>query len=327
MKILVIGGTLFIGRQLVERLRKAGHEVWVLHRKPEHTLGPDVGSLTADRNDPDAVRAALAGHRFDAVYDNVYDWERGTTAEQVEACARAAGDVSRYVFMSSVAAYGAGLDHKEEDELALPDHPESYVRNKAESERTLFRLHRDSGLPVVTLRPPYVYGPGNPFYRETFFWERLRAGRPIILPDSGVRLMQFVLVGDLVETCLRVLSEPRAVGEAFNVAHPAPLTQAQVVEALGRACGMEPRTVSIPRERILAAGGHPLGPNLYFAVYYDMPPITVHIGKARRLLGFVPSDFDESLHRTYEWYRTAWAGPAPDYSFEDRLLREAGAAI
>ena len=46
------------------------------------------------------------------------------------------------------------------------------------SERALFRLHQRIGLPVVTLRPPYVYGPGksNPYYREAFFWDRLRAG-------------------------------------------------------------------------------------------------------------------------------------------------------
>ena len=42
------------------------------------------------------------------------------------------------------------------------------------SERVLFRLHQRNGFPVVTLRPPFIYGPGNPFYREAFFWDRLR---------------------------------------------------------------------------------------------------------------------------------------------------------
>ena len=51
---------------------------------------------------------------------------------------------------------------------------------------------------MVTLRPPFIYGPGNPFYREAFFWDRLRDGRPIILPGDGRRLMQFVYIKDLV---------------------------------------------------------------------------------------------------------------------------------
>jgi nucleoside-diphosphate-sugar epimerase len=91
--------------------------------------------------------------------------------------------------MSSVAAYGDGLNHHEGDALAPDDAPELYVRNKAMSERALFRLHQRTGLPVVTLRPPYIYGPGNPFYREAYFWDRLRAGRSIILPGDGRRLM------------------------------------------------------------------------------------------------------------------------------------------
>ena len=92
MKVLVIGGTLFIGKALVEELLKEGHEVAVLHRKPKHDFGRRVENIMADRNDGDAMREALAGRRFDVVFDNVYDWERGTTAAQVEATIRACGD-------------------------------------------------------------------------------------------------------------------------------------------------------------------------------------------------------------------------------------------
>src|SRR6267142_1816289 len=81
--------------------------------------------------------------------------------------------------------------------------------------RALRRLHQRIGLPVVTLRPPYIYGPGNPYYREAFFWDRLRAGRSIIIPGDGRRLMQFVYVKDLVKACLKVMDEPNAVGHAF----------------------------------------------------------------------------------------------------------------
>jgi nucleoside-diphosphate-sugar epimerase len=194
MNCLVIGGTRFIGRQLVAELVKADHSVTVLHRKPKHDLGRKVKNIMADRNDGQAMKAALAGKKFDVVFDNVYDWERGTTAGHVEASVRALTMLSlpRYVFMSSVAAYGDGLNHHEGDALAPDDAPELYTRNKAMSERALFRLHQRIGLPVVTLRPPFVYGPGNNLYREAFFWDRLRANRPIILPGDGRRLAQFI---------------------------------------------------------------------------------------------------------------------------------------
>lgn len=321
MKVLVIGGTLFIGRTLVAGLLKAGHEVVVLHRKKKHNLGKRVGNLAADRNDPAAVKAALAGKRFDVVFDDVYDWERGTTAAQVEAAARAAGDrLERYVFVSSVAAYGDGLNHHEGDALAPDDHPDAYVRNKAMSERMLFRMHQRDGFPVVTLRPPFIYGPGNPFYREAYFWDRLRDGRSIILPGDGRRLMQFVYVTDFVGACLKVIEEPAAVGHAFNIANPRPVTQSEAVEAFAEVAGKKVNFVRLPRNVILRAGGHPMGPNLYFGMYYDVPPITQVVTKAQRVLKFRNTDFAAGLKETYRWYLRHNPFPKPDYEFEDKLL-------
>jgi len=329
MKILVIGGTSFIGRALVPKLVKAGHEVWIMHRRPKHDLGKKIGNLMADRNDAAAVKDAVGAHKFEAVFDNVYDWERGTSAAQVEATARAVANdrLQRYVFMSSVAAYGDGLNHHEGDALAPDDHPELYVRNKATTERMLFRMHQRNGFPVVTLRPPFIYGKGNPFYREAFFWDRLRDGRSIILPGDGRRLMQFIHVEDLVGLCARVVDAPDTAGHAFNVANPRPLTQLETIEAIARACNREPNIVRIPRDRILRAGGHPMGPKLYFGTYFDIPAITIVVNKAQRVLKFKPVDFGEGLKETYRWYLRNNTFPKPDYAFEDDLLASAPAYV
>ncbi|HZT33869.1 MAG TPA: SDR family oxidoreductase [Bryobacteraceae bacterium] len=320
MKVLVIGGTLFIGRLLVEELLKAGHSVAVLHRKPTHDLGRRVQGLVADRNDAASLKEVLAGRRFDVVFDNVYDWERGTTAAQVEATVHACGDrLTRYIFMSSVAAYGDGLNHYEGDPLAPDQHPDPYVRNKAMSERMLFRLHQRRGLPVVTFRPPFVYGPRNPFYREAFFWDRLRAGRPVILPGDGYRLMQFVYVKDLVEACREAMENPAAVGEAFNIGSERPVTQADLLRALAKAAGVEPQIVRIPREVISQGGGNPMGEPAYFGHYFDLPPITENVTKVARVLGIRPTPFERGLKETYRWY-VRQPKRSVDFAFEDRLL-------
>ena len=333
MNVLVIGGTLFIGRLLVSGLLKAGHEVTVLHRKPAHDLGRRVRNIMADRNDTASMKAILEREKFEVVFDNVYDWQRGTTASHVEATARACqAKLHRYVFMSSVAAYGDGLNHHEGHALAPDDHPDAYIRNKAMSERTLFRLHQRDGFPVVTIRPPYIYGPGNPFYREAFFWDRMRDNRSIIIPGDGRRLMQFVYVKDLVGACLRAMEEKTAIGHAFNIANPRPVTQADLVHALAKAAGKKAGVIRLPRERIFHAGGHPLGPKLYFAVYFDMPPITQIVTKAQRILKFKPTDFDQGLKETYRWYLRHHSREPRDYRFEDELLaaeesRGAAAAV
>lgn len=319
MRILIIGGIQFMGREVVRRLVARGHDVTVLHRRHEHDLGPAVHNLQADRADLPAVERLLREHAFDAVVDTAYDWVKGTPASQVEALARACGpQVQRYVFMSSTAAYGGGFDRREDDPLAPDEVPMPYVQHKAMAERALFRMHVESAFPVVTVRPPFVYGPRQPFYREQFFWDRLGDGRPIIVPDDGSTLMQWVYVDDVAEACIRAIEVPEAAGHAFNVAHP-PITQRAFVEALARVAGVEPRLVTVPRTDLLEAGGHVFVGNLYFGEYLDLPPITQVVEKVTEMLGIAPIAFEEGLRRTYEWYVAQPRRPV-DYAFEDRVL-------
>jgi 2'-hydroxyisoflavone reductase len=320
MRTLVIGGTLFIGREIVQRLLRRGHDVTVLHRRDHHDLGPDVRNLQADRGDLATTSRLIRDGRFEAVFDVAYDWGKGTTAAQVEGAARSCGpELHRYVFVSSIAAYGPGLDHRESSPLVPDDEPFLYAQHKATSERALFRMHADSGFPVTTFRPPFVHGPRQPFDREQFFWDRLRDGRPIVLPDGGNAPMQWVFVSDLAEACVRALEIPAAAGEAFNIAHVERLTQRSFVEALARVAGSLPTFVSLPRSAIQAAGGDPFAGNLYFGQYLDIPTHTSVIEKAPRLLDVAPTGLDAALRAGYDWYK-AQPPREIDYSFENRLL-------
>src|SRR6185369_3245792 len=116
-----------MGREIVLRLAGRGHDVTVLHRRESHDLGDDIHNLQADRGDLDTLTRLLGDHKFEVVYDIAYDSKKGTTADQVEAAARACGDqLHRYVFISSVAAYGGGFGHSESDPLAPETHPNPY---------------------------------------------------------------------------------------------------------------------------------------------------------------------------------------------------------
>jgi 2'-hydroxyisoflavone reductase len=321
MRILMIGGTQFMGRDTVQRLIARGHDVSVLHRHDGNDFDDGVvGNVQADRGDLDAISRILGNGRFEAVFDFAYDWQHGTTAAQVEAAARSCGSaLERYVFISSIAAYGQGLELREDAPLAPDDFPMPYIQHKASSERALFAMHRESGFPVTIFRPPFVHGPRQPFYREQFFWDRMLDGRPIILPDGGDAPMQWVFAPDVAEACARAIEVPEAVGEAFNIGHVEPTTQRSFVEALARAAGVEPTLVSIPRSTIHAHGGQLMGENLYFGEVLDMQPLTSVVDKAARVLGISPTPLDEALAIGYAWYREQPRRPV-DYSFEDRLL-------
>ena len=319
-RVLVIGGTLFIGRALVDRLLERGDEVVIMHRGKGTPFGGRVAELRCDRNDVAAVRAALHDTSFDVVYDNVYDWERGTTAEQVSAAAVAASaGLGRYVFTSSVAAYPEGGPYDERAPLVPSDHPNVYGAQKADSERALFDLHRRQDLPVTTLRPAFIYGPNNPFPREAFFWERLLAGRPIIIPEDGSRTMQWVHVKDVASAAVLASTRDVAVGHAYNLASYPPITQIDFVQLLARIAGREAHLVHIPREQIERAGGALFAPPFYFGVYLDIPPITVRSDRAHSELGLELTPLEEGLRETYQWYQQQ-ERPQSDFSWEDRLL-------
>jgi nucleoside-diphosphate-sugar epimerase len=319
-RALVIGGTLFIGRALVDELLERGDDVVIMHRGKGTPFGERVGEIRCDRNDVAAVRRALGDTRFDVVYDNVYDWERGTTADQVSAAAIAASPgLRRYVFTSSVAAYPEGGPYDERAPLVPSDYPNAYGAQKADSERALFELHRQRGIPVTTLRPAFIYGPHNPFDREAFFWDRLRAGRPIIVPEDGVRTMQWVHVRNVAHAAVLAATNDLAVGHAYNLASYPPITQLEFVQLLARIAGREAHLVHIPREQIQQAGGQLFAPPLYFGVFLDIPPITARSDHARSELGLELTPLEEGLRETYRWYEQQQR-PQPDFSWEDRLL-------
>ncbi len=222
-----------------------------------------------------------------------------------------------------MAAYGDGLNHYESDPLAPDNHSDAYVRNKAMSERALLRMNRRNGFPVVTFRPPFVYGPENPFYREAFFWDRMRSGRPILIPGDGTRLMQFIHVKDLVQAMIRAMDVDEARGEAFNAANPKALTQVEAIREMARAAGKKPELVRVPRERIAAHGGNPMGEPMYFGEYLDVAPITENVSKLQRVLGVRPIAFETGLKETYRWYLRQPRRKC-DFTFEDRLIASAG---
>ena len=319
-RVLVIGGTLFIGRALVERLLERGDDVVIMHRGRGTPFGARVEEIRCDRTDIAAVQRALGGARFDVVYDNVFDWQRGTTGDQVAAAAMATAEgLRRYVFTSSVAVYHPGGEHDEDAELVPPDYPNAYGAQKADSERALFALGRERGIPVTTLRPAFIYGEFNPFEREAFFWDRLLAGRPIIIPGDGRSTMQWVHSRDVVRAAILAAESDVATGRAYNLANSPPVTQVEFVRLLARIADTDARLVHVPRERIQQLGGSILAPPYYFGAYLDIPPITVRADRVREELGLELTPLEDGLRQTYRWYERQ-KRPAPDYSWEDEAL-------
>lgn len=238
--VLVSGGTGFVGAGVVRALLRDGHHVTVLNRGSH--LVADTRQLTADRNHRGDLCRVLKGQRFDAVVDtNAY------TGVQAQLLIEAlAGRTDRIVVISSGAVYS--------DNAAQPpgeDQPAEgasvwgpYGLGKVGVEAA-YRAAADRFAHCAIVRPPYIFGPGNSSDRETWFWTRQLAGRPVLLPGNGETRAQFVHNDDLAAAVILLASGDRVGFDVFNVAHPDMLSFAELAELLGEIAGVDQRTIRL----------------------------------------------------------------------------------
>ncbi|MBI3959587.1 MAG: NAD-dependent epimerase/dehydratase family protein [Chloroflexi bacterium] len=219
MKLLILGGTVFLGRHLVTAAQVRGHEVTLFNRgqhNPE--LFPAVEKLRGDR---DGDLSALAGRRWDAVID-----PSGYVPRLVAASAALLADaVEHYTFVSSLSAY-ANFAQPNQDEgapLATMDDPtveaitgETYGPLKVLSEEAA-----QTALPgrVAVIRPGLIVGPHDPTDRFTYWPVRVATGGDILAPAPADYPVEFTDVRDLAEWMVRV-AEERIPG-VFNASGPA----------------------------------------------------------------------------------------------------------
>ena len=322
MRVVVIGGTRFIGRHTVPALLDRGHDVTVFHRGTTPSpFGNRVGELLGDRLDRTSVERALRGERFDAVVDITYAWDARTGAKEIGYVADALdGAAKRYVYLSSVSVYGDGPMPLREDgprDATLG----AYSEDKIAAEDYLFDAHRHGRFDVAIVRPPFVYGPWNNIPREAWFWDRILAGRPVIVPDDGQTRFQWAAAKDVAWALATCVEHPAATGQAFNIADAEPLTHAAFIDRLAEVAGRPVEKVPVPRKRLHALGGGSLGPGMYFGATLDAEvDFSVSIEKARRLLGFEPTDPREGLAETFAWYLANDRGRSPKFTFDKEVL-------
>lgn len=322
VRVLVIGGTRFIGRATVPELLDRGHEVTIFHRgQTPSPFGDRVSELLGDRLDPASLRRALNGHAFDGVIDIAYPWDSRTGSRELAYVADALHRApERYVYLSSVSVYGDGPLPLTETSRRDPMLG-AYSEDKIAAEDFLFEAHRSGRFSASIVRPPYVHGPWNNIPREAWFWDRILADRPVIVPDGGTTLFQWAAARDVAWSLAECLENPAAGGQAFNIAEAEPLTYAAFLDRLASIAGKTVEKVPVPRKRLHELGGSQLGSRMYFGATLDAEvDFSVSIEKARRLLGFRPTDPTEGLREAYEWYLQNDRHRSPKFTFDKEVL-------
>ncbi|MEZ5233641.1 MAG: NAD-dependent epimerase/dehydratase family protein [Acidimicrobiales bacterium] len=331
MRCLVLGGSAFIGRRLVEVLLEAGHDMCVLNRGSRSTIPDGVELLVADRRRPETVRAALAGRDWDAVFDVSGQVQVAPLESMAELADGLAGRCGVYVFLSSIAAYaiGNGTFPWTEDLPLSTSRPTGYGGHKAAVERLLAQRHAERGFPSVVLRPAAVYGPhDNIPDGEMAMFLRLRQHRPVLVPHEGLVAFNYGHVDDLVDAMVLAATVPAALGQTFNITADA-VTALQYVQTIAGIVGVQPDVRFVPEPMLPSLGQPPPFNHRFQKVLHSV----LSIERARRVLGFEPRyDFAGGHRQTYEWFLAegldradaAWSDPVWNMSWD--FDREAGIA-
>lgn len=301
MRVLILGGTTFFGREIVRQFVEAGHEVSIFTRGRQYPIDfPDVRKFTGDRTRLDDLKKAAGP--WDLVIDNIAFDGAG-----VQAALGAFKDVGRYLLTSTVSVYrftrdrfpipwreaSVDYDYNPAEEVPTDVHW-SYARGKLEAERA---IRTQTRFPWTIVRPTVVYGPHDAKARGFWYLERLRRGGPILLANGGVGSFRLAYSLD-VATGIRLASlSPKAAGKVFNLAQSEVVTLEQFLTESARALGLKAELVPVPLAELGELGG-PHG-NLTNIIPDD---------SAARELGLVTTPFATFMEKTAQWYQDHWKG-------------------
>ncbi len=321
----ITGATGFIGGHVAAACVARGLPVSVIARP-----GSDTSQLTSlgvtiypgDFTDPQTIGPALAGADV-VVHCAAKVGDQGSVEEYrpvnveglrtlLEACKGRA--LHRFVHLSSLGVYEPRHHHgTDESEPPFFQHWDGYTQSKSEAEQVALQCHRDHGIPVVVLRPGFVYGPRDRTVMPRLL-ERLRAGQLHYL-GGDQRLLNSIYIDNLIEAIFLAVDNPKAVGQVYNLTDGEVVTKRRFIEGIADGMGYKKPKQILPRwlagllvrllERQTRRAGPNGNPRLTPAQFkFLLLNLDFRIDKARRELGYQPSvPFDEAMRRTMAWYR------------------------
>jgi len=321
MKVLVTGGTGFIGSHLIERLRQRGDEVRCVAKDRLNAAlleALNVEVVFGDLNNGVGWESILDG--VDYIYHlagvtrsrsskEYYEGNFLATKRFIDVCTANCGGLQRFVYVSSLAAVGPSLDSKLVKE-ETPYHPVShYGKSKMLGELEVLKA-RDR-LPITIIRPSAVYGP-----RERDMYEYIRLIMRGIQPLIGFRrkLISLIHSDDVVEGILVAAEHPRGIGETYFLGSEQSYTMEDIGRAIAHAIHNRPIKIRVPHILVYAVGaiaetvGKLTGKQIFFnlqKVRESVQPAWIcSVEKARVHLGFRQRvSLDEGMLKTYLWYR------------------------
>jgi UDP-glucose 4-epimerase len=319
VRALITGGAGFIGSHLSEALLNAGHEVDIIdnlstgsirnvgHLKSNPRFRYTIDTLTnepllaelIDRNDVVFHFAAAVGVKL-IVEEPVHTIE--TNVHGTEVVLKHANKKRKKVVIASTSeVYGKSADvpFREDADLvmgATVKHRWAYACSKAIDEFLALAYYKERGLPVIIVRFFNTVGPrqtGQYGMVLPSFVQQALSGSPITVFGDGTQSRSFTYVGDVVECLLKLIDEPKAVGQVFNIGNKEEVTILKLAEIVKSLTASASPIEFIPYDKAYEEG------------FEDMPRRVPDLTKIRQLVGYEPKvQLNEIITKVIHYFRT-----------------------
>lgn len=323
MKILITGASGFIGVPLTRKLLAGGHSLRLLTRSKNNindsfTTDPQVEIVEGDLTQPTAVAGLLDG--VEVVYhlagilgqagigDDVYWAVNYQATKNILDLCLSARNIKRFIHCGSAGVQGP-IDNPPADE-SVPYAPSNiYETTKTAAEKEVLKYHKQHGLPVVVLRPEFVYGPEDLHVLGLF---KAIAGGKFVVMGKGESWLHPTYIDDVIQAFELALTSEKALGEVYIIAAERAVTVREMADQIAETLGVR-RSFSIPTgvgwllaevcevmDRLL-----PIEMPFNRARFkYLVENRSFDITKAKKELGYHPQfDLKKGIEATIDWYK------------------------
>jgi nucleoside-diphosphate-sugar epimerase len=305
--ILITGIRGFVGTSLAARIEADGSVVRGVSRQYNGTDDFVVGNigLTTDwgralEGIDTIVHLAGCAHimkNSETDLSNIY-WSVNVDGTEELARQAAKAGIRRFIFVSTIKVNGEFTKDLPFSASSTPEPEDDYGVSKLKAEEALWRIAENSGLEVVIVRPPLVYGPGvKANFLSMMHW--LAKGIP--LPFGAIdNKRSFAALDNLVDLLVTCIHHPAAAGQTFLVSDDEDISTTELLQRMGKALNRSARLIPVP-PKLLQWGAQLLGKE--DIAQRLLGNLQVDISKTKELLDWKPPvTVDEGLKRTAEWY-------------------------
>ena len=297
--ILIIGGSYFAGRVLVENLiREGNYNIFVYNRGRVPLRLKEVTEIVGDRDDEARIRHAIPEKNWHGLVDFC-----AYTPDHIDKIIRSLpGTLNHYIYISTTTVYKNiwNLPIREESPKLSGIQPElgpyaDYGYNKWLAEMKLNQVCEKRNIAFTSLRPSIIYGKYNYAPRESYFFDLIRDDKPVIIPDNELALFSFVWVEDVAKIIMGCIGNEKTFNQALNVSAEELVSYRRLVEVLEE---ISDKKLNIKKMKIRDIDAQKI----------PLPfPLDAHLvysgSKIKQLLQFDYTPFVDGMKKTYEYYQ------------------------